>query len=64
MWKPGLFLNSYDSQYFYTIGALIPLDKYSQKHRKTLPYSKYGMLDVSKIMVLLPGLKKNKNYKY
>ena len=60
MWKSSIFLNSDDSQYFYTIGALTPLDKYSQELRKTLPYSKYGTTVVSKMVTLIISQRKKK----
>ena len=60
MWKLSIFLNSDDSQYFYTIGALTPLDKYSQELRKTLPYSKYGTTVVSKMVTLIISQRKKK----
>lgn len=60
MWKSSIFLNSDDSQYFYTIGALTPLDKYSQELRKTFPYSKYGTTVVSKMVTLIISQRKKK----
>ena len=60
MWKSSIFLNSDNSQYFYTIGALTPLDKYSQELRKTCSYSKYGTMEVSKMVTLLISKKKKK----
>ena len=63
MWKSSIFLNSDDSQYFYTIGALTPLDKYSQELRKTLPYSKYGTTVVSKMVTLIISQTKKKKKK-
>ena len=65
MWKSSSFLNSDNSQYFYTIGALTPLDKYSQELRKTCSYSKYGTMEVSKMVTLLISKKKKKKmFKY
>lgn len=60
MRKSSIFLNSDDSQYFYTIGALTPLDKYNQELRKTFPYSKYGTTVVSKMVTLIISQRKKK----
>lgn len=54
-----IFLNSDDSQYFYTT-ELNSLDKYSQELRKTLPYSRYGTMVVSKMVTLLISKEKKK----